>query len=199
MARCAGHGVITGNSSVSCASRSLVGASRRLNQAVEEDLLEVARRAGWVGAARHVENSSWTGLTDSCASRRTDGAARQHGNLCKFLHSLRRNRFYSSLSLISLSWHTLITKTIMLKKVLGKGKKTHSSRDEEPVRKKRSTRDQASGEGGSRPQATQAQEEQQGELSYAASFVVSYPYLTAGQHSWSDRFYREECKKRIEK
>ncbi|MCI68072.1 hypothetical protein A2U01_0089331, partial [Trifolium medium] len=40
----------------------------------------------------------------------------------------------------------------MLKKVLGKGKKTHSSREEEPIRKKRSTRDRASGEGGSRPQ-----------------------------------------------
>ncbi|MCI55964.1 hypothetical protein A2U01_0077215, partial [Trifolium medium] len=49
----------------------------------------------------------------------------------------------------------------MLKKVLGKGKKTHPPRDEETVRKKRSTRDQASGEGGSRPQPTQAQEEQQ--------------------------------------
>ncbi|MCI95122.1 hypothetical protein A2U01_0116420, partial [Trifolium medium] len=36
----------------------------------------------------------------------------------------------------------------MLKKVLGKGKQTHSPRDEEPVRKKRSTRGQASGEGG---------------------------------------------------
>ncbi|MCI82864.1 hypothetical protein A2U01_0104138, partial [Trifolium medium] len=45
----------------------------------------------------------------------------------------------------------------MLRKVLGKGKQTHSSRDEEPVRKKRSTRGQASGEGGSRPQPTQAQ------------------------------------------
>ncbi|MCI81324.1 hypothetical protein A2U01_0102597, partial [Trifolium medium] len=37
----------------------------------------------------------------------------------------------------------------MLKKVLGKGKKTHSPRDEEPVRKKRSTRGNPSGEGGS--------------------------------------------------
>ncbi|MCI84024.1 hypothetical protein A2U01_0105300, partial [Trifolium medium] len=36
----------------------------------------------------------------------------------------------------------------MLKKVLGKGKKTHSPREEEPVRKKRSTRGHASGEGG---------------------------------------------------
>ncbi|MCI19642.1 hypothetical protein A2U01_0040801, partial [Trifolium medium] len=49
----------------------------------------------------------------------------------------------------------------MLKKVLGKGKKTHSPHDEEPIRKKRSTRSQASGEGGSRAQPTQAQEEQQ--------------------------------------
>ncbi|MCI63346.1 hypothetical protein A2U01_0084603, partial [Trifolium medium] len=68
-------------------------------------------------------------------------------------------------------------------------------RDDEPVRKKRSTRDKASGEGGSNPQPTQAQEEQQGELSYAASFVVNYPHMTSGQHSWSDRFYQEECKK----
>ncbi|MCI28416.1 hypothetical protein A2U01_0049617, partial [Trifolium medium] len=68
----------------------------------------------------------------------------------------------------------------MLKKVLGKGKKTHSSRDEEPVKKKRSTRGQASGEGGSIHQPPQAQEEQQGELSYAAYFVVNYPYMTSG-------------------
>ncbi|MCI94390.1 hypothetical protein A2U01_0115688, partial [Trifolium medium] len=31
----------------------------------------------------------------------------------------------------------------MLKKVLGKGKKTHPPREDEPVRKKRSTRDKA--------------------------------------------------------
>ncbi|MCI28656.1 hypothetical protein A2U01_0049858, partial [Trifolium medium] len=54
----------------------------------------------------------------------------------------------------------------------------------------------ASGEGGSRPQPPQAQEEQQEGLSYAASLMVNYPYLVANQHSWSDRFYREECKKR---
>ncbi|MCI11256.1 hypothetical protein A2U01_0032356, partial [Trifolium medium] len=84
----------------------------------------------------------------------------------------------------------------MLKKVLGKGKQTHPPRDEEPVKKKRSTRGQASGEGGSRQQPPQEQQEQQGELSYAASLVVNYPYLAANQHSWSDRFYREECKKR---
>ncbi|MCI73764.1 hypothetical protein A2U01_0095028, partial [Trifolium medium] len=49
----------------------------------------------------------------------------------------------------------------MLRKVLGKGKQTHSSRDEESVKKKRSTRGQASGEGGSSHQPTQAQEAQQ--------------------------------------
>ncbi|MCI66998.1 hypothetical protein A2U01_0088256, partial [Trifolium medium] len=62
-------------------------------------------------------------------------------------------------------------KNKMLKKVLGKGKKTHSPHDEEPIRKKRSTRSNAHGEGGSRAQPTQTQEEQQGELSYAAAFV----------------------------
>ncbi|MCH85672.1 hypothetical protein A2U01_0006521 [Trifolium medium] len=61
MARCAVQSAVTGKASVSCASRSLVGASRRLNQVVEEDLLEVARRAAWIA-----------------------GAARQHGNLCRF-------------------------------------------------------------------------------------------------------------------
>ncbi|MCI46669.1 hypothetical protein A2U01_0067910, partial [Trifolium medium] len=84
-------------------------------------------------------------------------------------------------------------KFIMLKKVLGKGKKTHSPREEEPVRKTRSSRAQASGEGGSsQPQPPQ---EQQGGLSYAASLIVNYPFLAAYQHSWSDRFYREEFKK----
>ncbi|MCI74568.1 hypothetical protein A2U01_0095832, partial [Trifolium medium] len=73
--------------------------------------------------------------------------------------------------------------------------KTHPPRDDEPVRKKRSTRDRTSGEGGSRQQPTQAQEEQQGELSYAGAFVVNYPYMSSGQHSWSDRFYKEEFKK----
>ncbi|MCI46021.1 hypothetical protein A2U01_0067261, partial [Trifolium medium] len=46
MARCAGHGVRTGKSSVSCAPRSLRWRVAQLNQVVEEDLLEVARRAG---------------------------------------------------------------------------------------------------------------------------------------------------------
>ncbi|MCI89490.1 hypothetical protein A2U01_0110779, partial [Trifolium medium] len=40
----------------------------------------------------------------------------------------------------------------MLNKVLGKGKKTRSPRDEEPEKKKRSTRGHTSGEGGSRTQ-----------------------------------------------
>ncbi|MCI47237.1 hypothetical protein A2U01_0068478, partial [Trifolium medium] len=46
MARCAGHGVVAGKASVNCASRSLGGASCRLNQVVEGNLLVVARRAG---------------------------------------------------------------------------------------------------------------------------------------------------------
>ncbi|MCI54691.1 hypothetical protein A2U01_0075941, partial [Trifolium medium] len=73
----------------------------------------------------------------------------------------------------------------------GKGKKTHSPRDEEPVKKKRSTRGTTSGEGGSRSQPPQPPQEQQRELSYAASFVVNYPYMASSQHSWSDRFYLE--------
>ncbi|MCI20096.1 hypothetical protein A2U01_0041257, partial [Trifolium medium] len=84
----------------------------------------------------------------------------------------------------------------MLKKVLGKGKKTHSTRDEELAKKKRSTRSTPRGEGGSRQQQPpQPQQEQQQGLSYAASLVDNYPYLAAYQQSWSDRFYREECKK----
>ncbi|MCI58617.1 hypothetical protein A2U01_0079872, partial [Trifolium medium] len=46
MARCARHGVRAGFTSGSCASRSLRWRVTQLNQAVEEDLLEVARRAG---------------------------------------------------------------------------------------------------------------------------------------------------------
>ncbi|MCI26542.1 hypothetical protein A2U01_0047738, partial [Trifolium medium] len=86
----------------------------------------------------------------------------------------------------------------MLKRVLWKGKKTNSPHEEEPVTKKRSSRLRKVGEGSSRPQPQepQAQEEQQGEISYAASFVVNYPYMMSGHHPWSDRFYREECKKR---
>ncbi|MCI46920.1 hypothetical protein A2U01_0068161, partial [Trifolium medium] len=84
----------------------------------------------------------------------------------------------------------------MLKKVLGKGKKTNSPHEEEPVRKKRSTRRHAHGEGGSSQQQPPHQsQEQQGELSYAESFVVNYPYMASSQHSWSNRFYREDCKK----
>ncbi|MCI44037.1 hypothetical protein A2U01_0065276, partial [Trifolium medium] len=77
------------------------------------------------------------------------------------------------------------------------GKKTHSPHDEEPVKKKRSTRGAASGEGGSKQQQPpQPQQDQQEGLSYDASLVANYPYLTAYQHPWSDRFYREKCKKR---
>ncbi|MCI02417.1 hypothetical protein A2U01_0023449, partial [Trifolium medium] len=84
----------------------------------------------------------------------------------------------------------------MLKKVLGKGKKTNSPHEDEPVKKKRSTRGNSSGEGGSRQQQSpQPQQEQQEGLSYVASLVANYPNLAAYQHSWSDRFYLEVCKK----
>ncbi|MCI17349.1 hypothetical protein A2U01_0038496, partial [Trifolium medium] len=72
----------------------------------------------------------------------------------------------------------------MLKKVLGKGKKANSPHEEEPIRKKRSTRRLAHGEGGSSQQPPQQSQEQQGDLSYAEYFVVNYPYLISSQHSW---------------
>ncbi|MCI54324.1 hypothetical protein A2U01_0075574, partial [Trifolium medium] len=74
----------------------------------------------------------------------------------------------------------------MLKKAFGKGKKTHSPREEEPVRKKRSTRGLTSGEGGSsqQPPPQAPQEQPQG---YAASLADNYPYLSSNQRSWSDR------------
>ncbi|MCI67607.1 hypothetical protein A2U01_0088866, partial [Trifolium medium] len=75
------------------------------------------------------------------------------------------------------------------------GKKTNSPHEDEPVKKKRSTRGNTSGEGGSRQQSPQPQQEQQEGLSYAASLVANYPHLAAYQHSWSDRFYLEVCKK----
>ncbi|MCI34477.1 hypothetical protein A2U01_0055697, partial [Trifolium medium] len=50
----------------------------------------------------------------------------------------------------------------MLRKVLGKGKKTNSPHEEEPIRKKRSTRSHAHGEGGSsQEQPPQPSQEQQ--------------------------------------
>ncbi|MCI65974.1 hypothetical protein A2U01_0087232 [Trifolium medium] len=52
MAHCTGYGVIAGFTSGSCASRSLVWRGAQLNQLVEGNPLEVARRAGWSGAAR---------------------------------------------------------------------------------------------------------------------------------------------------
>ncbi|MCI48656.1 hypothetical protein A2U01_0069899, partial [Trifolium medium] len=44
-ARCAGHGVIAGKSSGSCASRSLGWRVAQLKLAAKENLLVVARRA----------------------------------------------------------------------------------------------------------------------------------------------------------
>ncbi|MCI72601.1 hypothetical protein A2U01_0093864, partial [Trifolium medium] len=61
---------------------------------------------------------------------------------------------------------------------------------------KRTTRGQAHGEGGSsQQQPPQQSQEQQGELSYAASFVVNYPHMGSAQRSWSNRFYLESGKK----
>ncbi|MCI69247.1 hypothetical protein A2U01_0090508, partial [Trifolium medium] len=56
----------------------------QLSQVVEGNHLEVARRAGWVGATRQYKNSKLTGITDTCASHMTGGAAREHGKLCRF-------------------------------------------------------------------------------------------------------------------
>ncbi|MCI67325.1 hypothetical protein A2U01_0088583, partial [Trifolium medium] len=46
VARCASHGITTGSSSGSCAPRSPNWRVAQLSQAVEENLLGVARRAG---------------------------------------------------------------------------------------------------------------------------------------------------------
>ncbi|MCI45664.1 hypothetical protein A2U01_0066903, partial [Trifolium medium] len=46
MACCAGHGVISGCTSGSCASRSPGWRAAQLNQVIEGNLLGVARRAG---------------------------------------------------------------------------------------------------------------------------------------------------------
>ncbi|MCI70621.1 hypothetical protein A2U01_0091884, partial [Trifolium medium] len=67
-----------------CASRSPGWRVAQLKQVIERNHLEVARRAAWSGAARQYKNSKWSGITDTCASRRTDSAAREHGNLCRF-------------------------------------------------------------------------------------------------------------------
>ncbi|MCI17175.1 hypothetical protein A2U01_0038322 [Trifolium medium] len=84
-------------------SRSLVWRGALLKQAVEEEPLEVARCAGGFGAARQYKIQAEMVVTDTCASRRTDGAARKHGKLCRFLHSLREISFTISFSLISYS------------------------------------------------------------------------------------------------
>ncbi|MCI49165.1 hypothetical protein A2U01_0070408, partial [Trifolium medium] len=69
-----------------CASRSLVWRGAPLIQSEQENLLEVARCAGWVCATRHDEIEVEGVVTDTCASRTADGAARAHGKLCRFLH-----------------------------------------------------------------------------------------------------------------
>ncbi|MCI64865.1 hypothetical protein A2U01_0086123, partial [Trifolium medium] len=73
VARRAIHSESTIFLSGSCASRSLVWRGAPLNQKYQYDPLEVARRAGWSGATRQYKIQSWTGLTDTCASRRTAG------------------------------------------------------------------------------------------------------------------------------
>ncbi|MCI69368.1 hypothetical protein A2U01_0090630, partial [Trifolium medium] len=55
-------------------------------QVMEDDPLEVARRAVGDGAVHRFENSNSSDVTDNCASRRADGAALRHGKLCRFLH-----------------------------------------------------------------------------------------------------------------
>ncbi|MCI19643.1 hypothetical protein A2U01_0040802, partial [Trifolium medium] len=55
-------------------------------QVMEDYPLEVARRAVGDGAARRFENSNSSDVTDNCASRSADDAARRHGKLCRFLH-----------------------------------------------------------------------------------------------------------------
>ncbi|MCI28512.1 hypothetical protein A2U01_0049713 [Trifolium medium] len=60
--------------------------ARRTVESADPDIpLEVARRAGWFGAVRQYKNSNLSGVTANCASRRTDGAARRYGKLCKNL------------------------------------------------------------------------------------------------------------------
>ncbi|MCI16154.1 hypothetical protein A2U01_0037295, partial [Trifolium medium] len=82
------HSGITVCSSGSCASRRLRWRVAQVNQVVEGNLLEVARRAGWIGATRQYKIQAERVVTDTCASRRTDGAARQHGKLCRIVHSI---------------------------------------------------------------------------------------------------------------
>ncbi|MCI85466.1 hypothetical protein A2U01_0106745, partial [Trifolium medium] len=72
---------------------------------------------------------------------------------------------------------------------------TNSPHEDEPVKKKRSTRANTSREGGSRQQPQQQppqpQQEQHEGISYVAALMANYPDLAAYQHSWSDRFYLE--------
>ncbi|MCI28882.1 hypothetical protein A2U01_0050085, partial [Trifolium medium] len=82
-ARCAVHAAIAGILSGICASRSLEWRGAQLNQNHQDEPQEVARHAGWLGAARQYKNSRLKGVTATCASHRADGAVRQHGKLCK--------------------------------------------------------------------------------------------------------------------
>ncbi|MCI29851.1 hypothetical protein A2U01_0051060, partial [Trifolium medium] len=91
------EGILSG----SCASRSLVWRGAPLNQVVENDPLEVARRAGWFGATPRFKNSNYSDVTANCALRRADGAARRYGKLCRFLHSIVQEWLQYSFSLIS--------------------------------------------------------------------------------------------------
>ncbi|MCH82448.1 hypothetical protein A2U01_0003255, partial [Trifolium medium] len=80
----------------------------------------------------------------------------------------------------------------MLKKVLGKGKKSTPQQEEEPSKKKRNTRSSKSGEGGS---SSQQQSPPQAP-SYVQAFVVANPFLHPNEHPWSDTFYTEAKNKR---
>ncbi|MCI75410.1 hypothetical protein A2U01_0096679, partial [Trifolium medium] len=68
------------------ASRSLVWRGAPVKQVVEGNLLEVARRAVGYDAARRFKKFKFLCTTDNCASHSADGAAREHGKLCRFLH-----------------------------------------------------------------------------------------------------------------
>ncbi|MCI78566.1 hypothetical protein A2U01_0099836, partial [Trifolium medium] len=75
---------------------------------------------------------------------------------------------------------------IMLRKVLGKGKKTNSPQEDERLERRGPQGANTSGEGVSRQQPQQQppppQQEQQRGPSYAAAFVANYPHLAAYQH-----------------
>ncbi|MCH90069.1 hypothetical protein A2U01_0010976, partial [Trifolium medium] len=82
----------------------------------------------------------------------------------------------------------------MLKKVLGKGKKSTPQLEEEPSKRKRSQRSSKSGEGSSQQQQQPPPPPQ--EPSYAQACVAANPFIHPNQHPWSDLFYTEAKKKR---